>query len=586
MSAVAEPRLAMAPQDVVCTRAPDGSMYLSSPQPLEPHARTVSEWLEQWASVHPTRVFLAERDSQQNWRELNYQDALTSVRRIAQGLLAAGLTAERPLMVLSENSIDSAKLSLAAMHVGIPVVPVSAAYSLMDPSLDKLRHISGLVCPGMVYAGDSQRYAKALAVVGAPHAVISELEAHEPSAQVASEHEKTGPDTLAKILFTSGSTGHPKGVMNTQRMLTASQQQSLQVWRFVEDDAPVVVDWLPWNHTFGGNYNFNLVLSTGGTLYIDAGKPVPGLFDLTIKNLKEVAPTMYFNVPRGFDLLLPKLENDPDFCSHFFSRCRFVFYAAAALPQSVYDAFMRLARRERGEDFMLVSAWGATETAPLCTAVHYPIEQAGIVGLPVPGLEVKLVPNGGKLEARVRGPNITPGYYRDVQKTAQAFDDEGYYCMGDALRFDDPNAPEKGLVFDGRVAEDFKLASGTWVNVGKLRVQLLSSAKGLIQDAVLTGHDRDEIGALVFLHPSAGGLGNAEAMNALRDVLKHHNESVGSGSSVRITRALILKDPPSIEHGEITDKGYINQRFVLQRRASEVSRLYAKTLDTNVAAAQ
>lgn len=586
MSLVTESRLNMAPQDVLLTRASDGSLHLRSPQALKAHARTVSEWLKHWAMVSPSKVFLAERDSQQNWRELTYADALTSVQRIAQGLLDAGLTGERPLMVLSENSIDSAKLLLAAMHVGIPVVPVSAAYSLMDPSLDKLRHIAGVVSPGMVYASDSQRFAKALGIVGAPLAAIAELEALEPTERVTHAHAKTGPDTLAKILFTSGSTGHPKGVMNTQRMLTASQQQSLQVWQFVNDEAPVVVDWLPWNHTFGGNYNFNLVLSTGGTLYIDAGKPVPGLFDLTIRNLKDVAPTMYFNVPRGFDLLLPKLESDSVFCSHFFSRCRFVFYAAAALPQSVYDGFMRLARRERGEDFMLVSAWGATETAPLCTAVHYPIDQAGIVGLPVPGLEVKLVPNGGKLEARVRGPNVTPGYYRDAQKTALAFDEEGYYCMGDALRFDDPQAPEKGLVFDGRVAEDFKLASGTWVNVGKLRVQLLSAANGLIQDAVLTGHDRDEIGALVFLHPSTAGVGNAEAVSSLCKALNRHNESVGPGSSVRITRALILKEPPSIEHGEITDKGYINQRFVLQRRATEVQRLYATALDADVAEAQ
>lgn len=586
MSVVAEPRLAMAPQSVVLTRSSDGTVHLCSPQALKPHASTVSEWLEYWARVSPDKVFLAERDAHQNWRKLTYAEALDSVRSIAQGLLVAGLNTERPLMVLSENSIDSAKLSLAAMHVGIPVVPVSAAYSLMDPSLDKLRHIAGVVSPGMVYASDGHRYAKALAAVAAQWAVVADLQAHKPTEHVARAHAATGPDTLAKILFTSGSTGHPKGVMNTQRMLTASQQQSLQVWQFVEDEPPVVVDWLPWNHTFGGNYNFNLVLSTGGTLYIDAGKPVPGLFDVTIRNLKDVAPTMYFNVPRGFDLLLPKLEGDAEFCSHFFSRCRFVFYAAAALPQSVYDAFMRLARRERGEDFMLVSAWGATETAPLCTAVHYPIDQAGIVGLPVPGLEVKLVPNGGKLEARVRGPNVTPGYYRDVLKTAQAFDEEGYYCMGDALRFDDPEVPEKGLVFDGRVAEDFKLASGTWVNVGKLRVQLLSAAKGMIQDAVLTGHDRDEIGALVFLHPSTAGLGNAEAVSALCNALKQHNECVGSGSSVRITRALILKEPPSIEHGEITDKGYINQRFVLQRRASEVQRLYAPALDADVARAQ
>ncbi len=575
MDIAVEQRLAMAPPKVVVTRSPDGAVVLRSPQALAPHASTVSEWLDVWAEREPDRTFLAERNAHGAWEKSSYAATRDVVGRLAQGLLNAGLGPDRPLMVLSENSVHHAQLALAAMHVGIPVVPVSVAYSLVDPTLAKLKHIAGLVRPGLVFAGDKARYRAALAAVGTPVADIAALLASEPDARVAQAHARTGPDSLAKILFTSGSTGHPKGVMNTQRMLTANQAQSRQVWQFVDGEPPIMVDWLPWNHTFGGNYNVHLALANGGTLYIDAGKPMPGHFDTTLRNLREVAPTMYFNVPRGFDLLLPVLDNDAAFRRHFFSRCRFMCYAAAALPQNVYDALLNMGQRERGDDFILASSWGSTETAPLCTAVHYPVRRAGVIGLPVPGCEVKLVPNGGKYEARVRGPNITPGYFRDEAKTAEAFDAEGFYCMGDAVRFADPDAPEQGLVFDGRVAEDFKLASGTWVNVGNLRVQLLSAAQGLLQDAVITGHDRDEIGAMVFLHPTAAGLSTAAALEALRAALRSHNAQAGTASSCRIARALILEEPPSTERGEMTDKGYINQRFVLQGRSDDVQRLYA-----------
>jgi feruloyl-CoA synthase len=569
-------RLALARPDVVTERPGDGTLRLRSSQPLGRHADTVSQWLHGWAAETPDRVFLAERSSDGGWRDLTYGNALATVLRLAQGLLDADLSADRPLMVLSENSLEHGMLALAAMHIGVPVVPVSVAYSLLDPSLAKLRHIARLVRPGLVFASDRKRYAAALAATGAAVAEFHSLQHGAPSERVAQAHAVTGPDSVAKILFTSGSTGTPKGVVNTQRMLTANQQQSIQVWQFVREEPPVVVDWLPWNHTFGGNYNFNLVLSNGGTMYLDGGKPIQGLFDTSLRNLREIAPTMYFNVPRGFDLLLPTLQSDAAFRRHFFFRCRFGFYAAAALPQAQWEAFMRLAREERGDDFVLVSAWGSTETAPLCTAVHFPIARAGIVGLPVPGCEVKLVPNAGKYEARVRGPNVTPGYYRDPDQTAAAFDEEGFYRIGDALRLDDPSAPERGLVFDGRVAEDFKLSSGTWVSAGKLRIDLVSAADGLVQDAVITGHDRSEVGALLFLNASkVDKLEAASLRDAIRSALQAHNGQGDSGSSCRIARALVLVEPPSIEHGEITDKGYINQRFVLERRQADVDRLYS-----------
>lgn len=575
--------VAMAPPSLSVDRDAQGVLRLRSPQALGPYAATVSEWLELWAATTPDRVFLAEREASGGWRQVRYGAALERVLRLAQGLLDAGLDATRPLMILSGNSIDHGLLALAAMHVGIPVVPVSVAYSLQDRSLEKVRHITNLVRPGLVHASDPLRYAAALDAVGCPVADLDQLERNAPTERVALAHASTGPDTVAKILFTSGSTGHPKGVINTQRMLTVNQQQAAQVWSFLTIEPPVVVDWLPWNHTFGGNYNFNLVLSNGGTMVIDAGKPAPGLFDTSLHNLRDIAPTMYCNVPRGFELLLSALECDAGFRSHFFSRCRFVFYAAAALPQNVWERFMRLARQERGDDFVLVSAWGSTETAPLCTAVHYPVPRSGVIGLPVPGCEVKLVPVGLKFEARVRGPHVTPGYFRDPGKTAAAFDEEGYYRMGDALLFADPLDVEQGLVFDGRVAEDFKLSSGTWVSVGKLRLQLIAASDGLVQDAVITGHGLDEVGALVFLNPAvAGVLDAAKVRESLRLAMRHQAAQSEQGSSSRIARALVQGEPPSVERGEITDKGYLNQRFVLEHRRSDVERLHADPIDADV----
>ncbi len=386
-------------------------------------------------------------------------------------------------------------------------------------------------------------------------------------------HELT-PDTTAKILFTSGSTGIPKGVVNTHRMLCANQQMMAQVWPFLTDKLQTIVDWLPWNHTFGGNFCFNMMLSLGGTLYIDGGKPAPGLVDVTVRNLRDVSPTLYFNVPRGYDLLMPHLERDAALRRHFFRDLGLVFYAAAALPPNLWERLERLAMAEKDGALAMVSSWGSTETAPSAATVHYPIDRAGVIGLPNPGCELKLVPFAGKLEVRVRGPHVTPGYYRRDDLTHEAFDEDGFYRIGDALRFADRAVPERGLMFDGRVAEDFKLTTGTWVPVGAVRLNVIAALDPLVQDAVITGHDRDEVGALLFLNPSTT---KDVPANRLRQCVADALTALSrdGGSSTRPVRALVMSEPPSIDGNEITDKGYINQRAVIERRAELVERLYS-----------
>jgi feruloyl-CoA synthase len=555
-------------------RRADGTILLRSPRELGPHARAVGEWLVRWAQEAPDRLFLAERVSE-TWRRVTYAEALDAVRRIGQALLDRGLDGARPVAILSDNSVDHGLLALAAMHVGVPVAPISPAYSLLSRDFSKLTHIFTLLKPALVWTSDPLKFEPALRAVGARATPIGELLATKPTVQVDLAFAAITPDTIAKILFTSGSTGIPKGVVNTQRMLTVNQQQMAQGWPFLEDKPPLLVDWLPWNHTFGGNHNFNLVLRNGGSLYVDGGKPAPGLAEITVKNLKEVSPTLYFNVPRGFEVLLSFLEADAALCGSFFRDLDALFYAAAALPQNLWERIERLAVREKGGRLAMLSAWGSTETAPLATQVHFPIERAGVIGLPVPGCELKLVPCAGKLEVRVRGPNVTPGYYQRDDLTKAAFDEEGFYRTGDAVKLADPHEPAKGIVFDGRVAEDFKLSSGTWVHVGALRVGLIAACDPLVQDAVITGHDRDEIGALVFLNPAAArGLSVAEQRERLASGLGRL-AAAAAGSSMHPTRVLVLLDPPSIDANEITDKGYINQRAVLETRAARVEELYA-----------
>ncbi|MFL6652054.1 MAG: feruloyl-CoA synthase [Sulfurifustaceae bacterium] len=593
-------------------RRPDGSWLLRSPTPLAPHARCMGEYLEQWALRNPERPFLLERGADGRWQGVTYGEARANVRRIAAWLLRQDLSVEHPVAVLADNSVEHGLLMLAAMHVGIPVMPISPAYALMSKDFGKLKSIFALTRPGLVYVADHARYAPALAAVRDLHRArivvggrssaaadalpFAALLAESDDAAVDRAYAAVTPESIAKFLFTSGSTDEPKGVINTQRMLCSNQQAKAQIWPFLVETPPVIVDWLPWNHTFGATHNFNLILRNGGTLYIDAGRPLPNMFDATVNNLREIAPTIYFNVPRGYDMLVTALRADEKLRRNFFSRLQLVFYAAAALPQNLWEALESLALETLGERVAMVSAWGTTETAPMATDCHFQAERSGVIGVPVPGCDLKLVPNGGKLEVRTRGPNITPGYWKRQDLTAKYFDDEGFYCPGDAVRFVDPAHPERGLLFDGRISEDFKLSTGTWVNVGNLRVKALAALAPVAQDIVLTGHDRDEIGFLIFpnvpacrqLCPELGSDVSPEQVLAHPNVRSRVAAGMtalmreGGGSSTFASRALLLAEPPSIDAGEITDKGYINQRAVLTRRRALVEMLQCTPSDPSV----
>jgi feruloyl-CoA synthase len=540
----------------------DGTWLLRSRIPLGTIEPSVGAVLRRRAAATPDVDLLCERAPDGSWRRVTYAGALALARSVGQGLLDRGLGPDRPVAILSGNGVDHGLLMLACYVAGVPVVPVSVAYSLQSTDHRKLRHIVDTVQPGLVFTTDRTAFAGAIAAIGTVD-VADTLAgiAAEPATvdDVVIEH-----DTVAKILFTSGSTGVPKGVVNTHGMLCANQEQARAVWPFTRTEALVLVDWLPWSHTFGGNHNFNAVLWSGGTLHVDGGRPVPGQIDTTVANLRDVAPTAYFNVPAGYAALLPHLEEDAELVDRLRSRLRFAMYAAAALPADVWDRWVTVL----GPDIPLTTAWGSTETAPLATTSHFPMAGPGCIGVPVPGVELKLVPSGRKLELRVKGPNVMPGYLGEPELSAAAFDDEGFYAMGDAGRFLDPDEPARGIVFDGRIAEDFKLMTGTWVSVGNLRTQLVNQGGGAIQDVVIAGQDRDELGTLVWLSSSGD-------IDALRTAIEKHNADHPE-SSARIGRAVVLAEPPSIDGGEITDKGYINQRATLDRRADDVARLYAE----------
>jgi len=601
MAGRATPEFAPARVDV--EQLPAGGLILRSPLKLESYAANICSYLVDWAEQAPERTFLAERSVTGDWQSVTYGETLASVRALAQALLAHGVSEERPVMILSDNSIENGLLQLAAMFTGFPVSPVSPAYSLMSRDFGKLKHVFELVRPKLLYASNGELFNDALLALdldavtlvvkeGVPAGIeavpIDELLATIPTSAIDAAFTRVGPETVAKILFTSGSTGMPKGVINTQRMMCSNQQAITQIWPFITRRPPILVDWLPWNHTFGGNHNFNMILRNGGTLHIDAGKPAPGMFQTTVDNLREIAPTIYFNVPRGFQMLAPYLEQDAEFRDHFFSNLDTIFYAAAALPQDLWERFENLSMAALGRKIAMTSAWGLTESAPLATGVHFPIARAGVIGLPVPGTELKMLPSAGKLELRLRGPNITPGYFRRDDLTQEAFDEDGFYRTGDAGKFADPDDPSKGILFDGRVAEDFKLLTGSWVSTGMVRVAAISACTGIIQDAVVTGHDRDHIGLLIIpnvagmakiagLSPDASVpdlLGHEGVRQTLRDDLAAHN-SRNPASSTRITRVLLLTEALDIDAGEITDKGYVNQRAVLERRHVLVEQLYS-----------
>lgn len=590
--------------DPVVESRPDGVIVVRSAKPLPHYSASLVDRLEHWAKVTPHRVFLAERDQTGGWRELTYGAAFEQMLHIGAALLARDLSVDEPVLILSGNGIDHALLSLAGMAVGVPTCPMSTAYSTISQDLGKLAYAIDLLTPRLVFASDGVTFGRALklaqsrgieivvsddtaAALGATR--FSSLVDRPISSAVVSARSEVGPDTIAKFLLTSGSTGHPKAVTNTQRMLCANQAMLAEALAFLKDEPPVLVDWLPWAHTFGSNHNFGIALYNGGTLYIDEGKPIPAGIGATIANLREIAPTIYFNVPKGFEALLPHLRADDDLRRQFFSRLKLMFYAGAGLSKPIWDAYRELAIETVGRPIAFTTSLGSTETAPGALIGVREADRPGIVGVPHRGVELKLVPNAGKLEARLRGPNITPGYWRRPDLTQGVFDAEGFYLMGDALRLAEPNNFAAGFEFDGRVAEDFKLATGTWVSVGPLRTEFVGRFDPLVKDAAVTGHDRDHVGMLVFpdevetrkLAPHLAPETPFEEVlsdQTVKDVFQERLAELAreaTGSSTRVTRLALLSTPPSIDLGEATDKGSLNQRAVLANRAADVEALYA-----------
>jgi feruloyl-CoA synthase len=573
---------------------PDGSVVMRARQPLGPYPRVLTERVAHWAGAAPDRALLSWRDGTVR-STITYGAAWPMVRAISQSLIDRGVSAERPLAILSGNDVEHLLLALAALHAGIPYAPISPAYSLVSNDFGALKQVISLLTPGLVYVADTTKFARALSAAVAPEVEVIDrpafgtLTARDPGPDVDRRHAAIQPDDIAKILFTSGSTGVPKGVINTHRMLCSNQQMILQTLPFLGDTPPVLVDWLPWHHTFGGNHNIGIVLYNGGSLHIDDGRPLPGAFDESVRCLREVVPTVYLNVPRGFEELLRALGDDRALAERFFSTVQVLFYAAASLSQHVSEELERLALETCGERLVLITGLGSTETAPMAICRPWASEVSSAIGLPVPGVDAKLAPVAQKLEMRVRGPNVTPGYWRQGALTREAFDEEGFYCMGDAVRPIDRQALAKGLMFDGRIKEDFKLSTGTWVSVGPLRARIVAHFAPLVRDAVIAGHDRDDVGLLLVpdvdacrtlvpdLPPDApprAVVGHAAVRERLRERLLTF-AAAATGSASRPRRAVVLDTPPSLDAGEVTDKGSLNQRAVLERRQSLVDDLYA-----------
>jgi feruloyl-CoA synthase len=590
----------LGPRDVEIERRPDGSIRLKSPHALAPFPAKLTERLEYWAATAPARTFLAQRQTSGDWRRVSYGETFEQVRRIGEALLARELSAERPIVILSGNDIEHALIGLAASYVGIPHAPISPAYSLLSSDFNKLRSIIELLTPGLFFVANGNPFRRAIESVvppeaeivvarnpipGRPTSLFATLLSAPPTSACAAAHAKVSPDTVVKFLFTSGSTGTPKAVINTQRMWCSNQAMILSQLAFFADEPPVIMDWAPWHHTAGGNHNFGFVLYNGGTLHIDDGRPVPGHIETTVQNLREVATNWYFTVPKGYEALLPYLRADAQLRRTFFRDLKVLWFAGAALSQSAFDEMGELALETCGERIMFLTGLGATESAPMAIARTWQSKDSTNMGVPVPGVELKLVACDGKLEARLRGPNITPGYWRQDALTAAAFDAEGFYRLGDALKFEDPADPGQGLLFDGRLAEDFKLATGTWVNVGPLRAHLIALLEPYARDVVIAGADRSEIGLLIFADSdacrelaadcAADVTSDPRVLGELRARLQAF-ASTSTGSSNRVTRAILLAEPPSIDSGEMTDKGSINQRAVLARRANAVAELYAR----------
>ncbi|HXJ18538.1 MAG TPA: feruloyl-CoA synthase [Candidatus Polarisedimenticolia bacterium] len=597
-------RVRMRTSGATLERLAGDAMLIRPGEALRPYPKVLTDRPFHWAKVCPDKVCVARRGPNDEWRWLTYAQVWDSVRSVGQALLDRGLSAERPVAILSENDLEQLVLTLAGQHVGIPVAPLSPSYSLVSKDFGKLRHALKILTPGMVFVSDGARYAPAIEAVAGEHVEVvattappdrrntnlfADLLATNPTSGVESAHDQIDPDGVAKFLFTSGSTDMPKAVINTHRMICSNQQMIAQTFGFLEDEPPVIVDWLPWNHVFGGNNDVGASLYNGGTFYIDDGKPGPGSIEKTVRNLREISTTIYFNVPKGYEDLLPFLRADSQLRETFFRRLKLMFYAGAGLSQPVWDAYRDLAFETCGERIIMATGLGSTETAPMAVQTTWETDRAGIIGIPVPGVELKLVPCGTKLEARVRGPNITPGYWRQPELTQKVFDEEGFYCFGDAVRFVDPHDVNKGLLFDGRLSEDFKLASGTWVSVGPLRARMIAHFAPFIRDVVVAGLNRGYAAAIIFADLEAcralapelpRGAQPAEivrhpAVSArFRSLLKSFLKE-STGSSNKVMRAILAEELPSLDAGEITDKGSFNQRAVLQRRAELVDQLYA-----------
>ena len=587
----------------------NGVRYMVADQKLNDYPTRMTDRLAHWASTQPDTTMLAKRvknadGSLGDWRHISYAQAWQSARAIAQALVDRGLNEERPVVIMSENDLEHALLSLGCLVAGVPYCPASPAYSTISQDYEKLRHILTTLTPGLVFAADAKRYGKAIeAAVGKDIEVVLQsgeiagrattafesLLTTKVTSAVDAAMQATGPDTIAKFLFTSGSTKLPKAVVNTQRMWCANQQQMAQSMPVLAETPPVLVDWLPWNHTFGGNHNFGMVLYHGGTLYIDEGKPTPALMGETLRNLREIAPTVYFNVPTGFEAIAAAMKTDDALRKNLLSRVQMFFYAGAALAQPIWDSLHQSQEREVGERIVMGTGLGMTESGPFAIFVTSPFVKAGDLGVPTPGMELKLVPNNDKVEVRYKGPNITLGYWRAPQETQEAFDEEGFFCTGDAVKWIDENDVHQGLKFDGRIAEDFKLATGTFVSVRPLRSKIIGAGAPYVQDAVITGLNMHEVGAMIFPTAAVRGLSGLAADTSLAEVLASppvlaHFQTVldglaktATGSASRVARMVLMADPPSIDLGEVTDKGSINQRAVLKHRDSLVQAMHAGT---------
>jgi feruloyl-CoA synthase len=587
---------------VTIERNSDGIIYLHPTKALGDYALRLTDRLHHWAEAAPDRVFMAERSAGGGWRQISYAELLTASRHIASALIKRGLSADRPVIILSGNSIEHALVGFGALYAGIPYCPVSTAYSLVSRDYGKLAYVMKLLTPGLVFADDAQKFSDALVanvadtteiatafgtVAGRDVTLLADLIATPLDPGLDACHRGIGPDTIAKFLMTSGSTGNPKAVINTQRMLCANQVMIRETMTFLKDEPPVIVDWLPWSHTFGGSHNVGLVLYNGGSMYLDQGKPMPGGIEETVRTLREVSPTVYFNVPKGYESLLPYLRGDEALRKKFFERLQAMFFAGAGLAPHIWRGLDEVSEQEKGARVPMLTGLGSSETAPFFMSANPSTSRSGHVGLPVPGCVAKLAPDNGKLEVRAKGPNITPGYWRQPEVTAAAFDEEGFYRLGDALKPANPDDLHAGFDFDGRIAEDFKLASGTWVSVGPLRARFTAACAPLVRDVVIAGLNRDEIAALVVLdldgckliNPTLSGddIAAAAADPFIREAFRERLAkflATSTGSSTRIARAILLDVPLSIDRGEVTDKGSVNQRAVLTHRSALIEDLY------------